>query len=46
LPRPAVELDPLFILAGNDPEAVVLDLVQPERAARRLWSGCREGTAR
>ena len=27
---------PLAFLAGDDPEAVVLDLVQPFRAGRRL----------
>ena len=34
--RTAVELHPLAILARDAPETVVLDLVQPERAARRL----------
>jgi hypothetical protein len=27
--RPAVEPHPLSILAGNDPEAIVLDFMQP-----------------
>ena len=44
--RPAVELDPLVDLASDNPEAVVLDLVQPpprrKSAAGRWW----EGTAR
>ena len=34
--------DSLAVLPSDYPEAVVLDLVQPERAARRLWSGCRK----
>jgi hypothetical protein len=33
---PAVELHPLAILAGDAPEAVVLDLVQPRLAGRRV----------
>jgi hypothetical protein len=45
VPRPAVEPHPLAVLAGDDPEAVVLDLVQPALAgwralvdvARRGW---------
>jgi hypothetical protein len=40
--RPAVKPHTTSILPCDDPEAVVLDLVQPERAARRLWSGCRK----
>jgi hypothetical protein len=34
--RPAVELHPVAALAGDDPEAVVLDLVQPIIAGGRL----------
>jgi hypothetical protein len=34
--RPAVELDAVAALAGDYAEAVVLDLVQPLIAARRL----------
>ena len=34
--RPAVELHPLVVLAGDDPKAVVLDFVQPVVAGRRL----------
>jgi hypothetical protein len=30
----------IAILAGDDPEAVVLDFVQPERARWRPWGGC------
>ena len=33
----AVELDPVAVLTGDDPEPVVLDLVQPQRPGRRLW---------
>ncbi len=33
----AVEPHPLAGLAGNDPEAVVLDFMQPQLAGRRLW---------
>jgi len=44
--RPAVELHPPAVLAGDHAEAVVLDLVQPpprrKSAAGRWW----EGTAR
>ena len=32
--RPAVEPHPLAVLAGDDPEAVVLDLVQPQLARK------------
>src|ERR1700730_1435428 len=35
---PTVQLHPLAVLAGNDPEAVVLDFVQPLLARRRLRS--------
>ena len=40
----AVEPHPLALLAGDDPEAVALDLVQPKRAGGRFrsWSA---GTA-
>src|SRR5262245_18383202 len=34
---PAVEPHPLTILAGNDAEAVVLDLVEPLAAGRQLF---------
>ena len=33
----AVKLHPFAVLAGDYAEAVVLDLVQPVIAARRLW---------
>ena len=42
LPGLAVKLHPLVVLAGNHPEAVVLDLVQPLGAgvaACRKWEG-------
>ena len=31
----AIEPHPLAILAGDDPEAIVLDLMKPERSRRR-----------
>jgi hypothetical protein len=31
----AIELHPVAILAGDDPEAVMLDLMQPQRAGGR-----------
>jgi hypothetical protein len=34
---PAVEPHMVLVLPGNDPEAIVLDLVQPEPASR--WLG-------
>jgi hypothetical protein len=40
--RPAVELHPLAFLAGDHPEAVVLDLMQPLFAGRRLWGWGRQ----
>jgi hypothetical protein len=33
---PTVELHPPAILAGDDPQAVVLDFVQPQTARRRF----------
>jgi hypothetical protein len=36
--RPAIELHPFAVLAGDDPKAVVLDFVQPLLARRRLRS--------
>src|SRR5262249_29066111 len=36
VPRPAVKLDAVVALAGDYAEAVVLDLMQPVLAARRL----------
>ena len=36
--RTAVEFHPLAVLAGDDPEAVVLDFVQPQITRRRPWS--------
>jgi hypothetical protein len=33
----AVQLHPWPILAGDDPEAVMLDLGQPNPAGRQLW---------
>jgi hypothetical protein len=43
LTRPAVEPHVLAVLAGYDPEAVVLDFMQPAVAGRRLrgllWGG-------
>jgi len=39
LPGLAVKLHPLVVLAGNHPEAVVLDLVQPLGAGGRLLAG-------
>jgi hypothetical protein len=42
--RPAIEAHTLANFAGDDPEAVVLDLVQPRRAGRRLW--CRHRQTR
>jgi hypothetical protein len=38
----AVEPHPPVVLAGNDAEAVVLDLVQPLAAGRQLRGFCRE----
>jgi hypothetical protein len=35
--RPAVELHPFAGLARDNLKAVVLNLVQPNLAARRLW---------
>jgi hypothetical protein len=40
--RTAIELHLLAFLSGNDPEAVVFDLVQPRLAGRRLRGGCRK----
>jgi hypothetical protein len=37
--RPAVEPHPHANFAGDNPESVVLDLVQPERAGRRARGG-------
>jgi len=34
--RPAVELHPLAVLAGDHPEAVVLDFMQPQPTGRRV----------
>src|ERR1700730_15140226 len=34
--RPAIELQPFSVLAGDDPKAVVLDFMQPLLARRRL----------
>jgi hypothetical protein len=34
--RPAIETDAIAVLAGDHPEAVVFDLMKPERAGRRL----------
>jgi hypothetical protein len=36
--RPAIEPHPLAILAGDDSEAIVLDLMKPERSRRRAWA--------
>src|ERR1700730_5053962 len=36
--RPAIELHPFAVLAGDDPKTVVLDFVQPLLASRRLRS--------
>ena len=44
--RPAVELDALTLLAGDHPEAVMLDLVQPAVAGGRTLGRMWEGTAR
>jgi hypothetical protein len=49
--RAAIERDPLVILAGDDPEAIVLDLMKPESSRRRAWgpsisSGCHCGRFR
>jgi hypothetical protein len=35
--QPTVELHPPVVLPGNHSEAVMLDLVQPAVAGRRLW---------
>jgi hypothetical protein len=35
--RPAVEPHPRAVLAGNDPEAVMLDFMQPDGAGGRPW---------
>ena len=40
--RPAVEPHPRTVLAGYDPEAVVLDLMQPGGAGRRAGGFCGE----
>ena len=48
--RTAVEPHPLAILAGNDAEAVVLDLMQPLAAGRQLigfgWEARRDEPSR
>jgi hypothetical protein len=48
--RPAVEPDPFAFLAGDDPEAVVLDFVQPDRPGRWTrgprWKARRNKTRR
>ena len=36
--QPAVELHPFAVLAGDHAKPVVLDLVEPQLAGRRLWS--------
>jgi len=47
---PAVEPHPLAILTGNDAEAVMLDLMQPQAAGRQLigfgWEARRDETGR
>jgi hypothetical protein len=43
--RPAVELHPFAVLAGDDAKAVMLDFVQPLLARRRLRSIDGGGTA-
>ena len=40
--RAAIESHPLAVLAGNDAEAIVLDLVQPLAAGRQLRGLCRK----
>jgi hypothetical protein len=40
--RPAVELHPIAVLARDDPEAVMLDFVQPRLAGRWVRGGCGE----
>jgi DNA-binding response OmpR family regulator len=42
VPWAAVELDAVVLLARNDPDAVVLDLMQPQVTGRRPESGCRD----
>ena len=38
--QPAVEPHPRAVLAGNDPEAVMLDFMQPDAAGGRSWGFC------
>jgi hypothetical protein len=42
IPWPAVEPHPCAFLAGDDPEAVVLDFMQPIRAGWRTRGACGE----
>jgi hypothetical protein len=44
--RPTIEADPLAVLTGDNPEAIVLDFVQPQRPGRRALSFCGEALGR
>jgi hypothetical protein len=45
IPRTALEPHPFAFLAGDDPEAIVLDFVQPNRTVGRPWGHPWGGTA-